>query len=62
MKLDQLAKQFGITTYREFDVIKLIPTDWVRAFCFQNKCGNYGNNYMCPPLVGSLEELKLKLA
>ena len=28
-----------------------------RSLCASNACGNYGKNYMCPPDVGSIEEL-----
>lgn len=29
--------------------------------CRQNSCGNYGRNWMCPPLVGDVDELMLNL-
>lgn len=30
----------------------------LRQMCAQNYCGNYGKNWMCPPAVGPLKELK----
>ena len=29
----------------------------LRQACAQNVCGNYGKNWMCPPLVGEIEDL-----
>lgn len=54
-------KQLGIETCLEFGPEMLVPEKRIRAFCEENKCGNYGNNYMCPPHVGSLEEIIIKL-
>ena len=33
-------------------------SDELRGMCAQNYCGNYGKNWMCPPGVGPLRELK----
>ena len=32
-----------------------------RSLCASNACGNYGKNYMCPPDIGSIEELMQEL-
>lgn len=32
----------------------------VRKMCEMNKCGHYNTNWMCPPAVGSIDELKIK--
>ena len=32
-----------------------------RSLCASNPCGNYGKNYMCPPDIGSIEELMQEL-
>ena len=32
-----------------------------RKYCADNKCGFYGNNHMCPPDVGTVEEVKSKV-
>lgn len=29
-----------------------------RKYCEENKCGMYGRNYMCPPDIGTFEEVK----
>jgi predicted metal-binding protein len=33
-----------------------------RLYCEQNKCGHYGTNWMCPPLVGPFDKLRKKAA
>lgn len=32
-----------------------------RAYCEENLCGNYGNNYTCPPDCGGAREMKERL-
>lgn len=59
--LAELGRQLGLETCLEFDPGVLVPEQWVRDLCRQNKCGNYGNNYMCPPHIGSLEETGARL-
>ena len=61
MKFAEIMKQLGIETYCEFSAEMMVPEERIRAFCAQNKCGNYGGNYMCQPAVGSIEEVKAKL-
>jgi predicted metal-binding protein len=39
----------------------LEPEERIRAFCKENKCGNYRNHYMCPPHIGSLVEIQKRL-
>lgn len=57
----ELARHLGIETCLEFDPRLLVPEERIRALCYENKCGNYGSNYTCPPYVGSTEENKIKL-
>ncbi|MBM3155998.1 MAG: DUF2284 domain-containing protein [Chloroflexi bacterium] len=61
MSLQELAQQMGISTCMEFDPSLLVPEWRVRELCMENKCGNYGNNYMCPPHIGALNEVKARL-
>jgi predicted metal-binding protein len=61
MRIADFVRQLGIETCLEFGSEILIPEERIRAFCLENKCGNYGGNYMCPPYVGSLEEIRVKL-
>ena len=61
MQLTELAATLGIGTCRELDPRLLIPEQRIRDLCHEDKCGNYGKNYMCPPGVGSLEDTANKL-
>jgi len=60
MRIAEFAGQLGIETYFEFGSEMLIPEERIRAFCLENKCGNYRSNYMCSTYVGSLEEIRIK--
>lgn len=39
-----------------------VPTDGkFRAFCEENRCGQYGANFSCPPTCGSPEQMRDKI-
>ena len=40
---------------------RLIIDDKVRNYCIENKCGQYGNNFMCPPYIGEVTDFRNKL-
>jgi predicted metal-binding protein len=61
MNLLELAQQMGLNNCMEFDPNLLVPEWRVRELCLENKCGNYGNNYMCPPHIGALNKVKTRL-
>lgn len=61
MNIQEYAAKLSIQTCLEFDPGILIPEDRIRAFCIDNKCGSYGKNYMCPPRVGTIDELALRI-
>lgn len=61
MNMLNLARQLGIDACVELDARLLVPEWRIRELCVQNKCGNYGSNYMCPPHIGSLKEIKARL-
>lgn len=61
-KLSMLAQELGFETCLEFDAGLLVPEQWIRDLCAENKCGRYGKHYMCPPYTDSLEEIKAKLS
>ena len=61
VKIEELAEQLGINIRVEFDPKVIVPEESIRAYCRENRCGNYENNYMCPPLVGSLDSIRIKL-
>lgn len=55
------ARELEIKTCLGFDPRLLVPEPRIRHFCHQNKCGNFGANYMCPPVIGSPREIELRL-
>ena len=61
MNLSKAAKRLGIETCLEFDPKLLVPQQKVRAACMENKCGSYGTHYMCPPYIGTIDEIKSRL-
>jgi predicted metal-binding protein len=61
MQFQNIASNLGIGICVEFGSALLVPEERIRALCFEDKCGNYGKNYMCPPYAGSLEEIRIKL-
>lgn len=61
MNLSKAAKRLGIETCLEFDPKLLVPQQKVRAACMENKCRSYGTHYMCPPHIGTIDEIKYRL-
>lgn len=61
MEYQEMAEKFGLEKCIEFDPQLLVPEERIRALCYEDKCGNYGKNYMCPPYAGSLEEIGARL-
>ena len=51
----------AIETLLGFDPGLLVPEQRIRELCAEDKCGNYQKHYMCPPLVGSVGEMKRRL-
>ena len=41
---------------------RVILSDAVRKMCEQNKCGQYGKNWTCPPAVKSVDEFRQDIA
>ena len=60
-RLSEYAMLLGIGTSRMFNPGLLIPEQRIRDYCFENECGNFRNNYMCPPHVGTLDETRDRL-
>ena len=59
--LIQYAYLIGIETCVPFDAALLRPEERIREFCRVDRCGKYRRNYMCPPYVGTLEEIEARL-
>ncbi|MDY1591458.1 MAG: DUF2284 domain-containing protein [Methanofastidiosum sp.] len=60
-QLESLSKEIGLKEFIEFDPSLLIPEERIRGYCYQDLCGNYGKHYMCPPFIGTVEEIKSRL-
>jgi predicted metal-binding protein len=61
MDLCEFANQLGIQNCLDFNPEFLVLDERIRSYCTQNRCGNYGKSYMCPPLVPPLDIIKGKL-
>lgn len=57
----KIAQSIGFQKCVTFADEILQPEERIRGFCKQNKCGNFGNHYMCPPNIGSLSEIRQRL-
>ena len=57
----EAIKEAGFDEYKEIDPkTDIVFSEAVFASCAENKCGNYGKNYSCPPLSGDMEENKAR--
>jgi predicted metal-binding protein len=56
--LKEFAGELGIEEVVFFEAGILQPEDRIRQYCIQNKCGKYGANHMCPPQIGSVDDVK----
>ena len=61
MEISEFAEKLGIATCVDFDPALIIPEEEIRTYCQENRCGSYNNNFMCPPRVGSLDDIRTRL-
>ena len=54
------AKEAGFDNCRILPAGELSFDYSLRKYCEVNYCGNYGNNYSCPPECGTPEEMEEK--
>jgi len=59
--LSLCAKRLGFEPFLPFYPKVLVPEERIRALCVEDKCGNYGKNYTCPPFVGSVSDIRNRL-
>lgn len=57
--IDEL-KALNVTHAALIDASAIRYSQEFRQLCAQNKCGEYGKNWMCPPAIGDFEDLKEK--
>jgi predicted metal-binding protein len=63
-RVDQLvekAKDFGATAAAAVKPSDIRFSKEFRTLCEQNSCGKYATNWMCPPAVGSFDELRARV-
>jgi predicted metal-binding protein len=58
----QLAEQVGFSHAGELKLAALEFRPEVRAMCADDRCGNYGKTWTCPPGCGTLEEITARAA
>ena len=51
----------GVQTCIHFQPKLLNPEERIRELCRVDRCGNYRKHYMCPPYVGSLDDIRKRL-
>lgn len=61
-ELKSLSEKTGMIEFIDFDPSLLLPEERIREYCYQNLCGNYRKHYMCPPFIGTVEEIKSRLS
>lgn len=47
---------------KEISAAQITLSQEVRKLCEQNKCGQYGKNWTCPPAIKSVDEFRADLA
>ena len=52
----RLALEMGFSAAAALDPRRLVVRPEVRAWCAEDKCGNYDTSWACPPGCGSLED------
>lgn len=53
----KLAAEAGFAMAEVIDADQVVMVPEYRKFCEENRCGNYGKNYGCPPACGSVQDM-----
>lgn len=61
-KLEEIAKESGLSQVAYLDAGTIELLDEVRGMCAANTCGMYGKNKACPPSCGTLDECREKVS
>ena len=56
-----LAGENGFSHWAELYMPAAIPLRQIRDMCAADRCGQWGNNWACPPNCGSLEQCAVRL-
>ncbi len=54
----KLALETGFFKAQVVETDKIVFDEKFRPYCEDNFCGQYGINYSCPPVCGTVEEMK----
>lgn len=54
----QLAKELGFFKAEIVETKNIVFDEKFRPYCEDNYCGQFGVNYSCPPICGTVEEMK----
>lgn len=57
-QMKELARSEGFDNAEFLGTNQLQFDPTLRRYCEENACGNYGNNYACPPSCGTPEQLE----
>ena len=57
-QMKELARSEGFDNAEFLGTNQLQFDPTLRRYCEENACGNYGNNYACPPSCGTQEQLE----
>jgi predicted metal-binding protein len=62
--MDLLSEVVGrhFDNFKEISADRITLSDDVRKLCEQNKCGQYGKNWTCPPAIKSVDEFRKDFA
>lgn len=60
-KVRNVIRELGIQIFIDIPVSHVRPEHRIREFCYENKCGNYGAHYMCPPHIGTIDEIAQRI-
>ncbi|MDR0356018.1 MAG: DUF2284 domain-containing protein [Deltaproteobacteria bacterium] len=55
--LQEAAARCGASASAMVNVSDIIFKPEFRSLCKDNRCGNYGKNWKCPPAIGEIEDL-----
>ena len=56
-EMEKMALEAGFTAAKVIDTRALVFRPEYRAFCEENRCGQYERNYACPPASGTASEM-----
>jgi predicted metal-binding protein len=60
-KVRNAIRELGIQVCVDIPASHLKPEHRIRELCHENKCGNYGAHYMCPPHIGTIDEIAQRI-